>query len=262
MKKRNCSSILKCLAVDVFMLILFALLIAFTVWLVWMYYFRGPIDIESRGYVSKTLKEVSIKPTDIERYTLQHFHNLDTDVLRGIDYASTCINCHGDYPHQKNPKVRALFNAHSWFIACEVCHQDNNQENIAYRWLDNDTDTELFKLQGKRGVYGARIIPLVIDGYAQRRQDNLIDKQTVADYQKSKEPLDEQRNKQAMKEMHKGLNTKPVSCDQCHTDNGLLKFNELLYSEQMTRHLEAIDVGSMINGYKEFHLPGIFESKD
>jgi len=263
MKKRKCPSAFKCFAVDVLMLLLFALLIAFTLWLLWMYFLRGPIDMETRGYVSKTLKEVSVQPTDIEKYTLQHFHNLDDAVLKGIEYPSTCISCHGDYPHNETEKVRAFFNAHSWFISCEVCHDDNsNQENIVFKWLDNDTDIALYKLQGEPGVYGARIVPFYIENKIERRLDNLIEEDEVTAYKLTENTLNAKQKQDALDKMHRNLNSKPASCDQCHVEESLFDFNKLLYSDKMSLHLKSIDVGTMINNYKVFHFPDISKSRD
>lgn len=262
MTKAKGNKTLKNLTVDIMMLFIFALLIGFSLWLLWMYFFRGPIDIETRGYVSRTLKQVVVQPSDKAKYTLQHFHNLDNVVLNGIEYPSTCVTCHGDYSHNKNPKSRAFFNAHSWFTACELCHRENNNsKNIIYKWLDNDTDIELYKLQGEHGIYGARIVPILLENKTEKRLDKLIDKGAVVAYNNSRVRLNETEDKAALEKMHQMLNKKPVSCDQCHTpENGLLEFKDLLYSINMSRHLKSIDVGSMIKGYKEFHLPNVLRS--
>lgn len=264
MTKAKGKKILKNLTVDLTMLMLFVLLLGFSFWLVWMYFFRGPIDMETRGYVSKTLKEMVVQPSDTERYTLQHFHNLNDVVLKGIEYPSTCVTCHGDYSHDKTPKVRAFYNAHSWFMACEVCHRENeNEKSVIYKWLDNDTDIALYKLQGERGIYGARIVPLILENETERRLDNLIDEKMVIAYKAKKDSLDETQDKAAMDKMHQVLSKKPVACDQCHTEtNGLFEFKDLLYSNNMAEHLKSIDVGAMINGYKIFYIPNVLGTKD
>ncbi len=260
MKKTKHTGVFKNFIVDMMMLIFFVILLGFSLWLVWMYFFRGTIDMETRGYVSKTLKEVSVQPTDIEKYTLQHFHNLDNEVLKGIEYPSNCVNCHGDYAHNKTPKVRAFFNAHSWFMACEVCHGENDkQKNIKYKWLDNDTDIALYKLKGERGIYEARIVPFILERGVEKRLDNLIDNATVSAFNQTKEQMNKTEEKAAIEKMHKSLNSKPVSCDQCHTENSLFKFTDLLYSEKMAEYLMSIDVGTMINGYKVFHFPNVLK---
>ena len=255
MTKANSNGILKNLSIDILMLVIFAMLFGLALWIVWMYFFRGPVDIETRGYVYRTVSASAVQPTETEKYTVQHFHNLDNAVLRGIEYPSTCVNCHGDYPHNKEPKVRAFFNAHSWFMACEVCHRENKlQKKITYKWLDNDSDMILDKLQGEAGMYGARIVPFIAE---HKRLDNLIDKDTVSTYKLSMDKLNETEEKAAIEKMHQPLSKNPVSCDQCHTENSLFEFKDLLYSNNRATHLKAIDIGSMVNGYKVFHLPNV-----
>ena len=260
----NRSNPLKVIAVGMLMLSIFITLIAFSGWLVWMYFFRGPIDLETRGYVSKTLKETSIQPAEREKYTLQHFHNLDEAVLKGIEYPSTCVSCHGDYPHNKTAKVRAFSNAHSWFIACETCHRNNTeQERIIYKWLDNDTDTALYelKLQGDRGIYGARIVPILVNNGIEQPIGDIIPQESVTSYNKTKPQYTKEQNQQAIDEMHQILNKEPTSCDHCHTDDSMLNFETLFYSEKMSSHLKSIDVGTMISGYEVFHLPNVLRSQ-
>ena len=253
---------LKVIAVDMLMLVIFITLISFSAWLVWMYFFRGPIDLDTRGYVTKTLKEISVQPMERGKYTLQHFHNLDEVVLKGIEYPSTCVSCHGDYPHNKNEKVRAFFNAHSWFIACETCHSDNsNQEKTIYKWLDNDTDIELYKLQGERGIYGARIVPVHINKGIEKFAGDIISQESVISYNKAKPQYTKEENQQAIDKMHEVLNEKPASCDNCHTENSMFNFETLLYSENMGSHLKFIDVGTMISNYQLFHLPDVLRPR-
>ncbi|VAX07515.1 hypothetical protein MNBD_GAMMA25-384 [hydrothermal vent metagenome] len=255
MTKAKSNGILKNLSIDILMLVIFALLLGLALWIVWMYFFRGPVDIETRGYVYRTVSESAVQPSETEKYTVQHFHNLDNAVLKGIEYSSTCVNCHGDYPHNNTPKVRAFFNAHSWFMACEVCHRENkSQGKITYKWLDNDSDMILGKLQGEPGMYGARIVPFIM---GDKRLDNLIDTDTVSAYELSRDGLNEVEDKTAIEKMHQVLSKKPVSCEKCHTENSLFEFKDMLYSNNMAAYLKSLDVGSMVNSYKIFHLPNV-----
>ncbi len=263
MTNTKLKSILKDLIVDITMLFVFIMLLSLTLWILWMYFLRGPIDMETRGYVSKTLKEAAVQPTDIDKYTLLHFHNLDDVVLKGIQYPSNCVTCHGDYPHNETAKVRAFFNAHSWFIDCDVCHRENNrQESIIYKWLDNDTDAALEKLQDDPGMYTARIVPLLLENKTESRLDKLIDDDTVSAYLLAEDKLSEAEQSEAMEKMHQPLTKNPISCDQCHTENSLFEFKDLLYTDNMATHLKSFDIGSMIDGYEVFHLPKVLEPRD
>jgi hypothetical protein len=49
-----------------------------------------------------------------------HYHHIDFDIKP--DKRSYCIKCHGDMPHKKVKEVRAFWNMHAFFMACETCH--------------------------------------------------------------------------------------------------------------------------------------------
>lgn len=254
--------IMKKLATDAIMTLILVVLLALSAWVVWVYYFRGAIDIETRGFISTTEFEQPVKPTQVEAYTLRHFHNLDEVVLGGIQSESLCVKCHGDYSHSKSKKARTFFNAHSWFMACEVCHvRPKKGEKVSYRWLDNNTGKEVTALQGQSGNYGARIIPIKMENKIPKRLDDSADKEFIEEYMRTKDGLDEDKQKFAMDRIHNTLTKSPLYCDKCHTDNGVLDFRKLLYSKEMAMHLETIDMGSMIENYKEFYLPNIFDPK-
>lgn len=263
MRDANTTSIQKRLAVDAIMVLILVLLLGFAAWIVWVYYFRGPIDIETRGFVLTTELEEPIKPTQVEKYTLIHFHNLDKVVLEGIKTGSSCLQCHGDYPHSESQKTRTFFNAHSWFMACEVCHMTpKSVEKVVYRWLDNDTGNELVRLQGKAGNYGGSIVPIKLENDTAKRLDHTADKEFIEQYLQTKDDLGDDQQKEAMEKIHEALTKSPLYCDKCHTDNGVLDFSRLLYTQKAVRHLESIDMGSMVKTYKEFHLPDIFDPEN
>jgi len=256
--------ILKQLAVDTLMALIFLVLTGFAVWLMYIYFLRGPIDIETRGFVSRTIRTEEVQPIQVEKYRLTHFHNLDDVVVAGIQSKSLCVDCHSDYPHAKDKKTRSFFNAHSWFMACEVCHvKPEKTEQVKYRWLESDTGKALTSLKGQPGVYGGLIVPLKIENGAEQRLDVLSDEDQVytEEFIKLSKNLDDYQVEWAQDRIHKPLSKKAVFCDGCHTQNGLLNFSQLLYSPQRVSHLESLDMASMVKTYKEFHLPTLFDSE-
>lgn len=238
------------------------LLLGFSLWLIWIYYVRGTIDLQTTEFKLEATPADSATPIEVERDTSQHFHNLDQVVLQGIPYRSTCLQCHGDYPHSKTKKVRAFFNAHSWFMACEVCHvRANENETMAYRWLDHRTDNQKLTIQGKAGNYGARIVPILLKDGVEIRVDHLLDEANVNEYLRTRDTLDSDQRDIALKDIHKVMSKEPIFCDECHTENGILDFRKLSYSENSAAHLVSLDMGSMIKSYDVFHLPTIFDPK-
>ena len=256
--------ILRQLAVDVLMALIFLALVGFAIWLLYIYFLRGPIDIETRGFVSRTVRTEVVQPVQVEKYRLKHFHNLDDVVVAGIQSQSLCVTCHTDYPHGKNIKVRSLLNAHSWFMACEVCHvQPEKNQTFTYRWLESVSGTPLTSLNGQPGVYGGMITPLRDENGVEKRLDVLSaeEQEYTEEFIRLRSNLDDYQVKWAQERIHKQLAKKAVFCDGCHTQDGLLKFRQLLYSERRAMHLESLDMASMVSTYKVFHLPTLFDSK-
>lgn len=236
------------------------LLLGFALWLIWIYYVRGPIEMQTGKFELEGELADSAPILEVESYTAQQFHNLDPLVLQGIPYQSTCLQCHGDYPHSMTQKVRSFFNAHSWFIACEVCHvRVDKNEVVEYRWLDHRTEKHKLTIQGEAGNYGARIVPILLKDGVEKRIDHQLGEAGIEEYLRTKDTLDSDQQKVALEDMHKTMSKEPIFCDECHIENGLLNFSKLSYSAKAAAHLESLDMGSMINSYKVFHLPSIFD---
>jgi len=253
----------KALLVDAIMAVIFLSLLGVSIWIAWVFYVRGPISVETRGFVARTVANESVSPDQVEKYTVRHFHNLDEAAISGIQYESPCVQCHGDYPHEKTVKVRAFFNAHSWFMACEVCHlRPADAAEFTYRWLGYESDGELPALSGSAGSYGARIVPMRIGNGAPQRLDQLADEGFIDLYLQSKSELSPEQDEAALETIHKRLTQAPVSCDGCHGEGGILDFRKLLYPPHVASHLESIDVAAMVATYQEFHLPKVLESTD
>jgi len=255
---------LTCLAVDLLMALIFLALMGFAAWLMYIYFLRGPIDIETRGFVSRTIRTEEVQPIQVEKYRLSHFHNLDDVVLSGIPSKSLCVECHSDYPHAKDKKTRSFLNAHSWFMACEVCHMKPiKSKQVNYRWLETGTGKALTSLNGQPGVYGGLIVPLKIENGIEKRLDLLSDEDQAytKEFINVRKNLDDYQVNWAQDRIHKSLSKKAVFCDGCHTRDGLLNFSQLLYSSQRVLHLESLDMASMVKTYDEFHLPTLLDSR-
>ena len=257
--------ILKRLMVDALMGILFLSLLAFSIWVFWIYFFRGPIDIETRGFVSRTIRLEDVEPVDVEKYRIRHFHNLDDVVVAGIQSGSLCVECHSDYPHKKDKKTRSFFNAHSWFMACETCHSKPEQgEKFEYRWLEFNTGNPMASLEGQSGVYGGMIVPIRKRNGDETRVDKLSkqDQEYTEEFIRLGKNLDEYQIEMANKRIHEPLAKQALFCDNCHTSKGVLRFDQLLYSADRSRHLESLNMASMVSTYEEFHLPSVFDQSE
>ena len=259
MSASNVKQILKRLVVDAFMGLLFIALFAFSAWVFWIYFFRGPIDIETRGFVSRTIRTEAVEPVDVEKYRIRHFHNVDDVSVAGIQSGSLCVTCHGDYPHTKEKMTRSFFNAHSWFMACETCHVTPAEGGkFTYRWFEFETGKSMTSLAGQSGVYGGMIVPLTGDD---KRLDQLSeeDQEYTKEFIRLQDNLDKYQIELASKRIHKPLAKEALFCDNCHSSKGVLPFEKLLYSADRSEHLRSLDMASMVSTYKEFHLPSVFD---
>ncbi len=248
----------KRLLVDLLMASVFILLAAFALWLIWITFFRATFDSGLVTVNSQTELEQIATGAGVSR---EHFHNVDQAVMEGAESISLCLKCHGNYPHSKAPDVRAFLNAHAFFTACETCHiRSAESDNIVYKWLDKKTGTELSKLKGKPGSYGAMIVSIKIeeDGTS-RRLDESVDRQFVEEYLSLRATFNADQQAEAKVRIHKDISQKPIFCDECHTKNGLLDFRSLLYPPVIANRLETGEVATMITRYNEFYLPTMFD---
>lgn len=250
----------KRLLVDILMASIFLSLLAFALWLIWITFFRETFDTGLVSYVEQTELE-RIATGKAAGVTNEHFHNVDRAVLAGGDSPSLCLKCHGNYPHSKAPDIRAFLNAHAYFAACEVCHiRPEEGDQIVYKWLDNKTGLELSELAGKPGDYGGMIVPIKIENGIGRRLDESTDKAFVEEYMELRATFNADQQAEAKVRIHKDISEKPIFCDGCHKEKGILNFKELLYTPVVAERLETGEVAGMINKYAKFYLPTMFDA--
>ncbi len=200
------------------------------------------------GY--RVLEEMKIKG---------HFHHIDYDMAP--DNRSSCVECHGDIPHDEKKEIRAFGNMHSAFISCETCHVrlEGDQKTGVFKWYDRKTG-QIIESPIKEGVapgrYHAKIIPFErVDGKIQR-MDNPDRIEFAKEYQKTEKTLSERQKSKAKKIIHKFINEKPYLCEDCHRkQDPLLPFEALGYSKKRTDMLVSTEVVGMIRDYTKFHVP-------
>ncbi|MFC1855254.1 hypothetical protein ACFL2A_01765, partial [Thermodesulfobacteriota bacterium] len=59
--------------------------------------------------------------------------------------------------------------------------------------------------------------------------------------------------------IHEGHTKNPVLCNECHTKNGHLPFEDLHYSEKRVEQLSGTEAAGMVDRYIEFYLPTMFD---
>jgi hypothetical protein len=247
---------------------------AFGLWLLSIVYFPG-FDLNASFSLSKHAKKFEApqqvtgpKKPGIPR---EHFHMIDAYVDRPDAKAQICTLCHGAYAHGKEKKVRAFLNMHQDFIACAVCHvrkEDGKagpgliaaNERIGFLWVDRQTGEFKSRVEGEYGKYPARISSVIYDTQDRKRLPTPITAAAARQFLelkpklKTKEQLEEARGK-----LHKAITQKPISCSDCHKQDGYLDFLELGFPRQRVDHLVSTEFVGMIDKYKTFHLPSVID---
>lgn len=235
--------------VHLLMAVAFLLLLGFALWLVWITYFRS-----SFGTWSMT------PPPAVERHVAEFepFHGVGSSALLENRSGSWCLGCHKDYSHSKSKEKRAFLNAHSYFMACETCHTlPPAGETFDYAWLAHGSGTALTELKGPAGEYGGTIVPLRAGAGARVRLDETGERAYAQQFIDRQTALDPERDKPVLEKIHGHLAAKPVTCDACHRDRGLLDFGKLLYSPQRAQRLRVGEGAHVVGQYKVFYLPSL-----
>lgn len=244
----------KRLLVHLVMLTTGLLLIIFSFWLIYLTYFKG---INSSG---ETLAKKAVPRQEM---IYESFHGIDDSVLAGSKSKSWCMKCHEDLSHSKSKEVRGMLNAHSFFMACEVCHiAPKDGERFEYKWIQRGTDIPLASLKGQPGEYGGTIVPFKTEKGMTRRLDENQEAQQLLDESATKDSGgDIQQRKMLLNtDIHKEFSPKPIFCDECHRENGPLDFAQLMYSPQQAQRLTFGEGANIIKQYKEFYLPSLLRN--
>ena len=254
MHKGSGASAPKRLLVHFVMLTIGILLIAFSIWLLYLTYFKSAY---------RTGETLAKRAVPRQEMIYEPFHGVDASVLAGSKSKSWCLKCHEDLSHSKSKEVRGMLNAHSFFMACEVCHiAPKEGERFEYKWLQRGTDIPLTDLKGPPGDYGGTIVPFRTGKGVSRRMDENQEAQQLLDESAAKDSDgDLQKRKMRLNaDIHKEFSPKPIFCDECHREEGPLDFAQLMYSPQRAQRLTFGEGANVIKQYKEFYLPSLERS--
>ena len=196
----------------------------------------------------------------------RHFHNVDDTVTLKISNPQFCVTCHGTLPHSKAPDIRSFLNMHSYFMACEVCHdrEENFSGKFKYVWYNNMTDEPVDRIEGNNGVYGARLVPVLVsdsnNGSEIRRMDEAEDPNFIKSFIAQKDILTPEEQGKAKVIIHKNMAKKPVQCTECHNSKTpYIDFVRVGYNQKRAESLYRTEVADMINRYMQFYLPTMFD---
>lgn len=235
---------------------LFVFVIALNLfWLGKFLYFPA---IEKEG-VSVNLPQEKFSKTIQQSFGSDHFHILDKKVYADVDNAQMCLECHGNFAHIKHKENRAYYNMHTFFLACETCHlRLKKDEGTGFKWFDDKTGKALEKLVGKDGNFGAKIVPVRKLKFGFERLDKFPDEELAKEFMKNKSSYTKAEKEKICSQLMKWSDERPISCEECHSKTGYLNYDELLYDSRRSVELSRIEIVKMLQEYKEFHFPKIF----
>ena len=203
----------------------------------------------------------------------RHFHVVAPEYPKlPENLRPVCFICHSDLPHRKNKRIRSLMNIHTQFFVCETCHiKEKPGSTIVYQWYNPledypqgpfygtsyDVDTGLLS-PGKDQI--ARIAPYFKPENSKRLElaVQVQDAPMARDFMKVRDKLSPEQREATKNKFHG--NIKPVGhkCLKCHTQDSILDFKKLGFSETRTANLKKLGVVGMIEKYERFYLPELF----
>jgi hypothetical protein len=185
-----------------------------------------------------------------------HFHILDETVYTDIQNAPVCLQCHGNFCHNKSEWLRSFYNMHTFFLACESCHiRVTEEKNVSFKWIDNRTGLILKEISGSDGNYGAKIIPIK----GEKRLDIFPKEELAREYMLHQKTYSEEKKKKLQAELMAHISEEPVTCKECHHEKGYIDFTTLGYTTDRASNLSHISIVKLSEEYKEFHLPTMFD---
>jgi len=209
----------------------------------------------------------------LERFSekKRHFHHeLKVDKVN-MGKKPVCFQCHGDYPHSKEPMIRTLMNMHTQFIGCMTCHTDEKkvaEKTFEFEWL-NYSGIEVkgkpfgTELNSKTGYLAdtddwySKIV--VYSDYSGDREllEITEDDPEVQEFMKVKDQLSDKDKEALKKRFHRIVRAKGRFCSSCHAeeDKSLLPFRQLGFSDQRIYDLTNLNIVGLVEKYKKFYMP-------
>ena len=208
----------------------------------------------------------------VEAYDPKTMHAGEKSYITGLSDASSCRECHGLYPHRSNRLARAFINMHVGFMTCETCHINRDKfKSLTFDWASSETADFAGRPFGTRfnpkieeGSESAHFISRIavfseVNGEKQS-MTNTWDVQKAREYLGRENRLNRGEKKKQMAYFHRDLHEMEISvtCNECHSQHGILDFGELGFSEKKERDLIYLNIKGLVTKYKTFYLPDLF----
>lgn len=228
-------------------------------------------------FKEETPPELLVKLSEervVER--MRHFHNVPHQNYADLGKKNVCFQCHGDYPHSKEPMIRTLMNMHTQFIGCMTCHADPRkipEESLSFEWLNfsgiNTTGPHFgTDIDPKTGYlietddYHSKIVVYANTNGEKQLLEMPEDRPEVQEFLAIRDKLSSKDKEAIKKRFHKPVMPKGRFCTRCHATEkeSYLPFKQLGFSEERINDLTNLNIIGLVQKYKKFYMPNLLNS--
>lgn len=208
----------------------------------------------------------------VKNYPLKSFHKAEQSYITRLEDETACSVCHHLYPHSENKLVRALLNMHTGFMQCDVCHlKKDNFPAVAYDW--KDTENADFSGEPFGTYYNpktakahkslhflSRIAVFVKDNGNRQLTFDSEDPRKASEFLLKEKILTADQKAESLNYFHRNTAKKQISvaCDECHSSQSILDFQQLGFDDITTNHLISLNIKGLVTKYKTFYFPELF----
>jgi len=207
---------------------------------------------------------------------MRHFHNVPHKNYADMGKKNVCFQCHGDYPHSKEPMIRTLMNMHTQFIGCMTCHADprkNPEKDLSFEWLNysgiettgphfgTDNNPKTGYLVDTDDYFSQIVVYSNTNG-----EKELLEKPEglpeVQEFLEIRDKLSSKDKEAIKKRFHKPIMPKGRFCTRCHTNEkeSYLPLRQLGFSEQRINDLTNLNIIGLVQKYKKFYMPNLLST--
>ncbi len=208
--------------------------------------------------------------------TIKHFHNSPVKAPYSKGVQPICYSCHGEFPHSAKPMVRTLLNMHTQFVGCMTCHADAGkipEDQLKLRWLNysgvpvsgppfgTDVDPKTGALVETDDFF-SKIVPYRVMPNGEEVLLEITEKSEQAEeFLKVRNDLSLKQQGVVKKMFHNIVNPVGRFCTRCHAseDESYIPFRTLDFSEKRISSLTNLNIVGIVQKYKEFYIPTIFQ---
>ena len=209
----------------------------------------------------------------ISNYDLKTLHAKEKSYITKLADGSSCRVCHHLYPHRQNKLARAFINMHIGFMICETCHIKREKfKALQYDWTSSEAADFAGRPFGTRfnpnlsGVsesshFISRIAVFAEVNGQKKLMLNTWDTNQAEAYLAEEKRLTPAERDARLQHFHADIHKRKISltCGECHSQNGILDFKALGFSEKKATDLIYLNIKGLVTKYKIFYFPEMLQ---